>query len=234
VVDEIILLTTRYGVKEIHFEDDNLTLKKSHIEDICELLIQHKIKISWACPNGIRADKIDTDLIALMKKCGCYYFSYGIESADQGILDKSKKHVTIEAIEKSINMAANAGISCQGFFIFGLPGENQQTIEKTINFAKRSRLARAQFIILDVLVGSELWETLKGEFTPNWSKKSYKEPEYIPAGITKEILMKSQSKAFFEFYLKSPRRLFKLGCSVRPSQIKYLIQRIADYRILKG
>ncbi|MDO8551680.1 MAG: hypothetical protein Q7S03_03330, partial [bacterium] len=59
VVDEIIFLHREYGVKEIHFEDDNLTMKRSHIQKICELIIENRLKISWSCPNGIRADKID-------------------------------------------------------------------------------------------------------------------------------------------------------------------------------
>ncbi len=232
VLKEIKLLVNHYGVKEIHFEDDNLTLKRDHIKRLCHLLIDHNVKISWACPNGIRADKIDLPLVSLMKKSGCYYFAYGIESANQEILDNIKKQETIEEIESSINLAATAGITCQGFFIFGLPGENQKTIDKTISFARHSKLERAQFIILDVLTGSELWDTLKGKFVPNWSKKSYKEPEWIPEGMTREMLIKSQSKAFFEFYFKSPKRLFKLASYVRPAQMKHILHRLSDYRIL--
>ncbi len=233
VLEEIKLLVDHYGVREIHFEDDNLIQRRDHIEELCGLLISNRINVSWACPNGIRADKVDGPLISLMKKSGCYYFAYGVESANQEILDNIKKNEKIETIEASINLAANAGISCQGFFIFGLPGENQQTIDNTIRFAKNSKLARAQFILLDVLTGSELWDTLKGKFIPDWSKKSFKEPEWIPEGVTKEILMKSQSRAFFEFYFKSPIRLFKLALSLKPAQIKFLLHRFADYRLIK-
>ena len=63
VVEEIEYLIKNFGVKEIHFEDDNLTLKRDHIEKICHLIIEKKIKISWATPNGIRADKVDEELL---------------------------------------------------------------------------------------------------------------------------------------------------------------------------
>ncbi|HUT85478.1 MAG TPA: radical SAM protein [Elusimicrobiales bacterium] len=232
IISEIKYLIDTFGVREIHFEDDNLTIDRKHVEKICNLILEHGINISWACPNGIRADKIDEELLYLMKKSGCYYFAYGIESANQKIIDGVKKREKIETIEKSINMAAKAGISCQGFFIFGLPGETKDTIEQTIRFAKKSKLARAQFLILDVLPGSELWCSLKGKFTPNWTKESYKEPEWIPQGLTKRQLMQAQSRAFREFYFKSPMRLIKLALSIRPSQIKYLLKRISNYRIL--
>lgn len=231
VVAEIRHLVDRFGVREIHFEDDNLTMKRGHVERICRLIIEGGIKVSWACPNGIRADKVDEDLVVLMKESGCYYFAYGIESADDGILRNIRKMETIETIGKSIDLAARHGISCQGFFIFGLPGETRETIEKTILFAKRSKLARAQFLILDVIPGSELWDVLKGRFVPDWGKNSYKEPEWIPEGLTKGDLMKAQAAAFRRFYLR-PGVFLGLARSIRPAQVKFLLQRLFEFRIV--
>ncbi|MCX5699122.1 MAG: radical SAM protein [Candidatus Omnitrophica bacterium] len=232
VVKEIIYLIDNYGVKEIHFEDDNLTFKKEHIEKICNLIIQSGRSISWACPNGVRADRVDVNLIRLMMKSGCYYFAYGIESADPGILKNIKKDVCIETIKRSIEIAEKEGISCQGFFIFGLPGETSETIKKTINFSKKIKLSRAQFLILDIVPGSELWYTLEGKFNPNWNKDSFREPEWIPEGLTKEQLIKAQVRAFRSFYFRLPV-LFKLLKLIRPRQIGVLLQRLKEYRILK-
>jgi len=232
VMEEIKHLVDHFGVKEIHFEDDNFTFRRPHVEALCNLIISSGIEISWACPNGIRADKVDEDLIMLMKRSGCYYFAYGIESANQKILNNVQKQEKILEIEQSINLAARSGISCQGFFVFGLPGETRSTINESIRFAKKSKLARAQFLILDIVPGSELWSTLEGQFTPNWTKNSYKEPEWIPDGLTREYLLQSQSRAFREFYLKSPLRSIRLACGVRPSQIIYLLRRLLEYRII--
>ena len=232
VMEEIKYLVNCFGVKEIHFEDDNFTFRRQHVETLCNLIIRSDIEISWACPNGIRADKVDGDLISLMKRSGCYYFAYGIESANQEVLDNVKKQEKITEVEESINLAARSGISCQGFFIFGLPGETQSTINESIHFARKSKLARAQFLILDVVPGSELWSTLKGKFTPNWTKNSYKEPEWLPEGLTKKELLQSQSRAFREFYFKSPLRAFRLACGIRPSQMIYLLRRLIEYRII--
>lgn len=231
VVEEIQYLVDRFGVREIHFEDDNLTFKRAHAERICRLMIAKGLRVSWACPNGLRADRIDEDLLRLMKRAGCYCFACGIESANPQILENVKKHERLETIEKAMNLARRAGISCQGFFVFGLPGETAGTIEQTINFAKHSSLSRAQFLILDVIPGSELFDTLQGKFRPDWTKNSFKEPEWVPEGLTKAQLVRAQSRAFRKFY-SHPARFLRLAASLKPGQLRYMARRLKDYRIL--
>ena len=75
-----------------------------------------------------------------MKESGCYYFAYGVESANPQILKNIKKRESIETIERAIEIADKAGISAQGFFIFGLPGETASTIEENINFARQVKI----------------------------------------------------------------------------------------------
>ena len=166
-----------------------------------------------------------------MKKAGCYFVAFGIESASPKILNNIHKLESIETINKAIEVANKVGIECQGFFIFGLPGETKETIMESINFAKNSKLSRGQFMILDVIPGSELWYTLKGKFKPNWKKNSYKEPEWLPEGLTKKDLMEAQSKAFKQFYLR-PIILFRFIRFIKLSQVKFLLQRFGEYRLM--
>ncbi|MBU2490559.1 MAG: B12-binding domain-containing radical SAM protein [Proteobacteria bacterium] len=231
VLAEVRMLAEKFDVAEIHFEDDNFTLDRDRATEISRLMGESGLNLSWACPNGIRADRVDKDLIFAMKKAGCYYFAFGIESADPNILANIHKAETIETISRSIGLADDAGISCLGLFILGLPGETRETMEKTIRFAKNSRLSRAQFLILDVLPGSALWDELAGRFTPDWTKNSFKEPEWIPPGLTKKDLMDAQARAFRSFYL-SRGRFLSLVRQVRLGQIPFLIHRLFDYRIL--
>jgi len=230
VIDEIGYLVKYFDVREIHFEDDNFTLNADNVKTICREMVQKKLKIHWACPNGIRADHVSPELIACMKKSGCYYIAYGIESVNPLILEKIKKKESIETIRQAIAMTDQAGISTQGFFIFGLPGETQATLEENILFALTSGLSRAQFIVLDVLPGSELWDTLQGQFVPNWGKESFREPEYLPDGLDREQLIEAQTRAFRRFYFR-PKIFLKLLKLVKPGQLYYIMKRLKVYKI---
>ena len=102
VVDEIENLINNYGVKEIQIEDDNFTLKRHHAAAVCEEILKRKIKIHWSLPNGVRIDKLDPELLKLMKKSGCYSMALGIESANQRIQDMTKKHLDINLVRKVV------------------------------------------------------------------------------------------------------------------------------------
>ncbi len=82
VVDGIEMLIKDYGVKEIQIEDDNFTMTRSHTVAVCEEIIKRNISIAWSLPNGVRIDRLDPELLQLMKKSGCYMMSLGIESGN--------------------------------------------------------------------------------------------------------------------------------------------------------
>lgn len=230
VVEEIEFLKKDFGIREIHFEDDNFTLNRKHITEICELLIKKEIKISWACPNGVRVDQLDKDLLLLMKRSGCYFLAFGIESANQEILDNVRKKTKIFDIENVVKMADKLKIVTQGFFIFGLPGETKETISQTIRFAKRIPLDKAQFLLLDILPGSQLWNELKETLDLNWNRRSYQEVTWIPDGLKKKDLEKAQSRAFRTFFLR-PRPLLFFLRYFKISQLPFIFRRIKDFGV---
>ena len=97
-----------------------------------------------------------------MKASGCYSVAFGIESGSQEILDRIEKKTNLEKVRKAVEMASAAGLITQGFFIFGLPGETPETIDQTIRFAMSLHLHKAQFLLLDVLPGTRIWDDLGG------------------------------------------------------------------------
>lgn len=230
VVDEIEYLVKNFGVKEIHFEDDNLTLKQDHIEGICKLILERRIKISWATPNGVRADTMTDELIDLMKRSGCYFLVFGIESANQEILNNIDKKTNLLAIERAVRIANRLGLITQGFFIFGLPGETEQTIQETINFAKKIPLDRAQFLLLDILPGSALWQELNGASIANWTRRSYQEVTWVPPTISRDALEQAPAYAFRSFFFR-PKQMMRLVKFIKPNQIPFIIRRLADFKI---
>jgi radical SAM superfamily enzyme YgiQ (UPF0313 family) len=232
VIREIKYLIKNFGVGEIHIEDDNFTLNRKHAEEICQRLIREKIKISWATPNGIRADKIDLELLKLMKKAGCYSLALGIESGNQEILKRVAKHSCLTTIKRAVRLAHEVGLITQGFFIFGLPGETPETIRQTINFAKNLPLEKAQFLYLDVIPGSALWKELKFDQKVAWDLESFQEISWLPPTVDRKTLSQAQGKAFREFFFR-PKQLAGLAGLAKPSQLRYILRRVRDFKILK-
>lgn len=233
VADEIEYLVRDFGVREIHFEDDNLTLKKEHIEKICRLILERRLKISWATPNGVRADTLDRELIRLMKRSGCYFLVFGIESGAQEILDNIQKKTDLAAIERAVRLASLEGLITQGFFIFGLPGETEETIKRTVRFAKGIPLDRAQFLLLDLLPGSKLWEEFGSFERADWSKRSYQQVSWVPPTISREALERAPQEAFKSFFFR-PRQLYRLLKFIKPYQLPFILRRLLDFGIITG
>jgi len=104
VIEEIFLLKLKYNVEEIHIMDDAFTVDKDYVKLFCNMLIEEKMGITWACPSGVRLDTLDKKLIQLMEGSGCYSISVGIESGVQRILDFMKRNTSIEKIKEKIDL----------------------------------------------------------------------------------------------------------------------------------
>jgi anaerobic magnesium-protoporphyrin IX monomethyl ester cyclase len=139
---------------------------------------------------------------------------------------------TLEQIEKAVYDANKAGLEVRGCFVVGLPGETKETMQKTARWARSMPLLEANFTLLDVLPGSELWTELKGQFKPDWSKKSFKTPEYLPHGLLKEDLIEGQ-KLMFRMFYTTPRRAWRIITRLRPAQFKQFLRRLKDFRIFE-
>ena len=101
VVDEIEYMVKHFKIKEFQVWDDNFTLDIERTKRICELIIQRKIKVALAAPNGIRADIGDQSFFELMKKAGFYMVSLAVESGDQENVNKIRQKSRFGKIERS-------------------------------------------------------------------------------------------------------------------------------------
>ncbi|MBW2968318.1 B12-binding domain-containing radical SAM protein, partial [Candidatus Woesearchaeota archaeon] len=94
---EIMLLHNKYGVREFHIEDDNFTLNRGYVADFCRQMINLKLDITFALPNGIRLDSLDKNLLELMERAGFYSFAVGVESGSDRVLKLMKKNLSTKA-----------------------------------------------------------------------------------------------------------------------------------------
>lgn len=227
VVDEIELLSSKFGVKEFHFEDDNFNASKVHAMGISQEIIDRKLDISWSCPNGVRIDLLDEELLRKMRESGCYKLSVGIESFSQSILNRAKKHLDINLVPDQIRLIKKAGLEVEGFFILGLPGESEETICNTIKFALDLPLDFARFHLPIPLPGTEIYdEWFKGKIDPiDFSKATVLGGNpFKKDGLDFPYLINCQKKAHRRFYLR-PKTLIKILSRVKRKQFIWLIKR---------
>ena len=165
VVDEIEQLVRTYSIKQIDFFDENMTIIKKRVKNICDLIVERGLDIDWYVPNGVRADTLDEELLRKMKVSGCKEIRIAPESGVQRVVSQIiKKNLNLEDIEKAVVLAKKVGIKVGVFFILGLIGETKEEMKETIKYAYKLKKLGAntfQFSIATPLYGTELYEQAK-------------------------------------------------------------------------
>lgn len=228
VISEIMLLHDEYGVKEIHIEDDNFTLKKDYVIAFCNEIIRLKLNLAFALPNGVRLDTLDEKMLIIMEKAGFYSMAIGIESGSDRILTLMKKNLSKESIQEKIGLIKKCTkINLTGFFLIGYPQENEQEIFETIAFAKTLKIDKASFMFVMPLPGSELWEIYRKKYPEvDWSTFFYYRVVKGLSDIPANVLKKLQMRAILEFYLR-PRLIMGLIKGIKTfTQIRTLGKRL--------
>lgn len=194
VLEEIEELISEYGIKEIHFEDDNLTADKRRAVKIFDGIIERGFDIAWNLPSGIAVYTLDDEILEKMKASGCYSVSLAIESGNYMVLEKlMKKPVDLKRVPKLVKKIRELGMDARGFFIIGYPGETKETIRQTVEFAKELELDWTYFFIATPLPHTEMWKMCiengyikEEDFDPirSYNKAIIRTPEFDPEYIT--------------------------------------------------
>lgn len=195
-------LKDRYGIQEIQFRDDNFTLFRRPLRDLCQLLVENRLDMAWTCAS--RVDTVNRETLAMMRDAGCWQVWFGIESGSQQILDLMKKGTRIERIREAVRLTKEAGMSPCGTFMFGNAGETRETMQETIRFATELPLDEAHFCFTTPLPGAELYATAAkhGTFRNDWRLLNGWLPVFIPNGLSVDELDKANKTAFRRFYFR--------------------------------
>lgn len=175
VVDEMQRMLT-FGFKEIHIIDDLFTADMKRAQSICEEIIRRNLRFPWYPRGGIRVDRVNLELLKIMKRAGCYRIPFGIESGCQRIIDRVNKKITLNQAQEAVKLAKRAGLETECYFMLGLPTETEEDIEKTINFAIKLDPDYAKFAITIPLPGTKLFSDMQDNNqikTTEWEKYNF-------------------------------------------------------------
>jgi len=215
IIGEIKTLVSM-NVTNIIFHSDTFTLDKKWTIELCKRIIEESLPIRWM--TNSRANTIDKEILSWMKKAGCWMIAYGFESGSQQILNNVKKEITIEQIRAAARLTREAGIGIWGYFIIGLPGENGDTVNQTIQLAKELNLDLVNFAVGSPYPGTEFFSMAKVNnwlISEDWEKFDQNYSAVVSYdSFTADDIIKSVRRAYREYYL-TPRQCIKFIGKVR-------------------
>lgn len=223
VVDEMEYIIEAFPqIKSIFFEDDTLTVNKKRCLELSDVIIKRGIKISWTANARVG---LDYETMKRMEEAGCRCLCVGFESGNQKILDSMKKNLRLEQMFEFMKNAKRAGILIHGCFIAGLPGETRQSLEQTLDLAKRLNPDTAQFYPVMVYPGTEAYNWYKERgliCTENFSHWLTPQGLHNAVVNTEELsaydLVDFCDKARREFYLRPTYLVSKFWQVIRNPQ----------------
>ncbi|MEM2126629.1 MAG: radical SAM protein [Candidatus Bathyarchaeia archaeon] len=155
VVDECSVLVNKYNKDNIFFFGDAFTIRSDWVEEFCDEIIQRNLKFIWGCET--RVDNVSSSLLKKMRMAGCREVQYGIDYGDEGVLKLLGKDISIAEIDDAVRWAKEAGLFVGGFFIFNVPGETEETMERTFNLIQRVPVDAIEVNLLTPYPGTPLW-----------------------------------------------------------------------------
>jgi radical SAM superfamily enzyme YgiQ (UPF0313 family) len=156
VVAEIEWLRDKFGARFFYFEDDNLTASWKRLEDLCELMLERGLGITWGCLS--RIDGVTRERVELMRRAGCFLIKYGVESGVQSQIDHIEKKIKLDKVLQAFRLTRRAGIYTHATVMLGLPGETHETIKATRRFVRKLEPDSVQFSICTPFPGTKFWD----------------------------------------------------------------------------
>lgn len=233
VVDEIEFLVKNYGVKEFHFSDDNISVNKNRITELCNEIIKRKLNIRWACPTGIAIWSIDEDILRIMKKAGCYRLTFGLESGNRQTLEFIGKKYSYDKARELIRLANRMGFWTASTFIFGFPHEKQESIRDTISLATNSDLDFSVFYTPVIFPGTRLFDVYKEAGIQYRPEITGVNSAYDSLYFSSDELFRMRGEANSLFIRKRLRNPFKFLTKIRNAEDFFYTTRIG-YNFVKN
>jgi len=223
VVEEIDLLYHRWGVRGIKFSDVEFCVSNTRVAEICDLLLKKGYKgLRWRIVT--HAKSVSSDLLDLMYRAGCRNIYYGVESGDKDILKAMDKRVSLDEIRETFRSTWKAGIRPEASFLLGFPGENEESIQRTIRFSKEINPFVATFHVFVPYPGIRVGGQLKTDPSlelDHWdvyqlhTNRSYCD---VPSGRLESL----SKMAYREFYIRPAYLGRMLIQSTNPTMLRFL------------
>jgi radical SAM superfamily enzyme YgiQ (UPF0313 family) len=190
-VDEIEYWYGR-GFRQFAIDDDNFTFDNRRVHQICDQIERRGLRgLMIRCSNGLRADRVDRQLLARMKEIGVRVVGFGVDGGNDRVLKHLKKGETIETIERAIAIACDLGLDVKIFIIVGTPHETEADIEDSIRLGRKYPVARVNYNNAIPYPGTEMFDHVEAHdlflIPPEEYLNSTSEEKTVPVFETPEL-----------------------------------------------
>ena len=168
VVEEILHLRDDFNVEALWFVDDVFTVSHKWITELHEAFAATKLTIPFEIIT--RAERLNSKVLEQLKDMGCFRIWIGAESGSQKIIDRMDRRVTIETVQKMMQLTQKMGMEAGTFIMVGYPGETHEDICATMDHIKKCQPDLLTITRAYPIKGTALYEEIEAEITvrPNW------------------------------------------------------------------
>ena len=238
VLEEIDSLVKEYGVKQIDILDDNFAQNRQRLAEILDGIIMRHYDLAINLQSGVRVENLDEEILVKMKEAGVYKIAFGVETADEKLLEIHNKKLNLKKMEEIVSLSKKMGFLTYGFFIIGLWGETDKEFDRTMEFAQKMDFDVANFCMAIPFVGTALFRMVEtnGRFlidtTKNIDSGFYNGKVFYEYGDFKEAdILARYNRAYKEFY--SIRKKIRVILTIRSfSELMWFIE--AARFVIKG
>ena len=211
IYEHMRYLKTRFKVQHINIYDDLFTAHRRRITRLCNLLVSKPLDLQFNC--AVRVGYADDDLLRMLKSAGCLQVSLGIETGDVDQMETFKKGVDLPAVRNTVRRIQKTGLRAKGLFMMGLPGDTENTIQKTCDFAMSLGLDDMNMSKFTPFPGAPVWTTIheEGTFDHDWKKMNCLNFVFVPREIESKERLDELYNRFVKRFYSDPawRRKFR-------------------------
>ena len=156
VVDEMEQTVQQYDLCSVSFDDDTFDIGKPRILKLCSEIKRRNLGLPWTAM--ARADTADREMLEAMAEAGLYAIKYGVESGVQELVDAADKSLDLNRVKETVRITKDLGVKVHLTFTLGLPGETEETIQRTLDFASEVDPDSVQFSIATPYPGTTYYD----------------------------------------------------------------------------
>ena len=178
VVEEMKMLKEKYNPDAIWFVDDVFTVSHKWLTEFHSEIIKQNAIIPFECIT--RAERLNDEILQLLKEIGCFRIWIGAESGSQKIIDLMDRRVDINHVKKMIQDTNAIGIETGTFVMVGYPEETIEDIDKTIQYLKEAKPTQYTITIAYPIKGTSLYNEIEDKITiqPEWESSTDREIDF--------------------------------------------------------